>query len=296
MDDQVTELPTDQLTDPWVLLRPVLKGSVEFLEMKESIAEKGFLNSISVRPSTRRPGYYEVIDGMWRATCARELVLPAIPCIIKHNITDEDVLALQVQANAIRPETKPVEFANQLRRIQKARPGITLAGLASLVNKNPRWVSQQLGLLHLDYRTQKSVDRGEIPLANAYMLAKIPPRLRPDYVDQSKTMSAKDFNPLAAGVIKQFREAVRQGKLDAFFTDEFEAQAYLRPLKDVEAEARARTEAPLVLTAAECQTPLDGWKAALRWVMHLDPRSVEEQEKAARARARQRWIPDKEHE
>jgi ParB/RepB/Spo0J family partition protein len=289
MNDQVADIPTEKLTEPWVLLRPVLTDSVEYLEMFNSLNEKGFLNSISVRPSSRQSGFFEVIDGMWRTTCARELHFPTVPCIIKHNITDQDVLTLQIQAQAIRPETKPVEYARQLQRIQKARPGVTLGQLAALVNKNPHWVSKQLGLLKLDRRSQNAVDRGEIPLANAYLLAKLPPKLRPDYVDQAKALPITKFGPIAAAVIKQFKEAVRQGKLDAFFTEDFTPQAYLRSLKDVETEARSQSEAPLVITAAGCTTPLEGWNAALQWIMHLDPKSVEEQETAARAKVRKRW-------
>jgi len=289
MDDQVATIPVEKLTDPWVLLRPVLTDSVEFLEMRDSLNEKGFLNSISVRPSSRQAGSFEIIDGMWRTTCARELHFETVPCIIKHNITDDDVLTLQVAAQAIRPETKPVEYARQLQRIQKARPGITLGQLAALVNKNPQWVSKQLGLLHLDRRSQRAIDRGEIPLANAYLLSKIPLKLRSDYVDQAKSLTISKFGPIAAAVIKQFKEAVRQGKLDAFFTEDFTPQAYLRSLKDIETEARSQAEAPLMITAADCETPLDGWNAALQWMMHLDRKSVEEQEVATRAKVRQRW-------
>ena len=289
---QVHSIPTEKLTEPWVLLRPVSTDSVEYLEMRESLREKGFLNSISVRPSTRQPGFFEIIDGMWRTTCAKELHFETVPCIIKYNITDDDVLTLQVQAQAIRPETKPIEYASQLQRIQKARPGITLTQLASLVNKRPGWVSKQLGLLKLDRRSQKAVDRGEIPLANAYMLAKIPPKLRIDYIDQAKSLPVTRFGPIVASVVKQFKEAVRQGKLDAFFTEDFTPQAYLRSLKDIEAEARKPAEAPLRITAANCKTPLEGWNAALQWMMHLDEKSVAEQETATRAKVRKRWVKE----
>lgn len=289
MNDQIQSIPTEKLTEPWVLLRPVLTDTVDYLEMRDSLNEKGFLNSILVRPSTRRPGYFEIIDGMWRTTCAKELHFETVPCIIKHNITDDDVLTLQVQAQAIRPETKPIEYARQLQRIQKARPGITMSQLASLLNKCPSWISKQLGLLSLDRQTQKAVDRGEIPLANAYMLGRIPPRLRLDYVKQAKALPVTKFGPIVATVVKQYKEAIRQGKLDAFFTEDFTPQAYLRSLKDIETEARTPAEAPFVITATNCKTPTDGWNAALQWMMHLDAKSVAEQEIAVRAKVRKRW-------
>lgn len=287
--DEIRELPIDQLVEPWILLRPVNRHSVECLEMKDSIESKGFLNSISVRLCKRRPDKFEVIDGMYRWTCAKDIGLETVPAIIKHNVTDEDVLSLQIQANAVRPETRPCDFARQMKRIRKAHPGITLAELAVMVSKNPTWVSNQMGLLDLAPRHQKMVDRGEICLQNAYMLAKIPPRLRANYIEQAKTMPASNFTPLAASVIKQFKEAVRQGKLDAFFTEEFEPQPHLRALTVIQEEFQSQTEGPLIIAAEDCRTPLDGWIAALQWAMHLDRQSVKDQETAARAKARKQW-------
>jgi len=296
MDEQITNIQLDDIVEPWVLLRSVKTESIEYLEMLESLRDNGFLNSISVRPSERKPGKYEVVDGMYRTTCSRELRFETVPCIIKQNISDEDILALQIQAQAIRPETTPVEFARQLQRIQKARPGITLTQLASLVNKSPNWVGRQLQLLHLTPVIRKSVDRGEIPLANAYMLARLPNILRHKYVQQSKTMGTKEFKPLIAGVLKQYKESVRQGKLEAFFTDDFEPQPHLRPLKEIKAEAKSQTEAHLVLTSIGCKTTIEGWQAALDWVMHLDSKSVEEQKNAAKLRATQRWSKPEEND
>jgi hypothetical protein len=68
-------------------------------------------------------------------------------------------------------------------------------------------------------------DAAEIPIENAYMLAKIPRSMQRDYVDRAKIMPPREFRPLAAACVKQFREAVKQGKMDAFYSDAFRAQA-----------------------------------------------------------------------
>ncbi len=285
MDDISTEL----IVDPWVHLRPVVRDSVEYIELCESVKEVGFLNSISVRPSPRQPDHYEIIDGLWRMTCARELGLSTIPCIVKHDVSDDDILVFQVQANAIRPKTKPVDFARRIRRIQKAKPDITLQELSNILNKSPTWITLQLGLLRLDPSTQKAVNRGEICLGNAYMLAAIPPRLRDTVLDKAKLMPSIEFKVLAAGIIKQFKEAVKKGRMEDYYTAEFEAQSYLRSLAEVKGEYDECLEAPLVMTAAKCKTALDGWVAALKWVLHLDLISVEQQKIATLGKARQRW-------
>lgn len=289
--DELRQIPIEQLVEPWILLRPVDCNSLEYLEMKDSLEKRGFLNSISARPCKRRQGMFEIIDGMYRWTCAKEIRLASMPTIIKYNVTDTDVLSLQIQANAVRPETLPCDFARQLKRLQRANPGITMAGMSAMVCKSPGWIRATMDLLELSPDQQKMVDRGEICLQNAYMLVKIPSRFRIEYIDQAKTLTSLVFSPIAASVVKQFKEAVRQGKLDAFFTEDFEPQPYLRSIKDVAKEHQSQLEGPLIVSAEKCKTPMDGWMAALKWIMHLDRESVEDQEIAARSKVRKHFQP-----
>jgi len=290
MNDQFKTIPTDKLIDSWVLLRPVVRESVEYIELFESLKAIGFLNSISVRPSLRQPDMYEIIDGMWRVSCVRDIGILEVPCIIKFNVSNDDVLALQIQANAIRPRTKPIEFAQQIRRIQKLRPDITMADLSNIINKSPGWVTKQLGLLRLEPLTQKAVNRGEISLGNAYMLASVPPRLRDTLINEAKLMPPREFKILSAGVIKQFKEAVKQGRMEAFFTADFKVQSFLRSLAETKIELEECMEAPLILAAGGHVSPLDCWKAALEWVLHIDPESKEKQKTAVLEKARKKWV------
>jgi ParB/RepB/Spo0J family partition protein len=284
MEDQTATLPLDQIIEPRTVLRLVNRDTVEYLELRDSLAKHGFWNSISVRPSARVPGKYEIIDGLYRFTAARELGLPFVPCIIKHHVTDDEVIAAQIQANAIRPETKPVEFAQQLKRILTRRPEMALRELAVVVKKSPKWLGQMLGLLDLKATIQSMVDRGEIPLANAYILARMPSRLQHDHLDKAKLLPPREFKALAAAIIKQFKEAVHQGKLDRRNLPVFEPVPHLRPLKDILAELEGRQCGALTAVAEGCKSVLDGWYAALRWAAHLDRKSVEEQRVNAETR------------
>jgi len=286
MQDKAADVPIDRITEPRTMLRLVDKDSVEYLEMRDSIAADGFWNSISVRPA-KHESKYEIIDGLYRYTCARELGLDTIPCIIKYNVSDDAVLAAQIQANAIRPETKPVEFARQMKRMLTRRPEMTFDELAHLIHKSPSWVRKTLGLLRLVRESRKMVDRGEIAIQSAYMLAKIPHHLQADYLDQARTLPSREFRALAASVIKQYTEVVKQGRMEAFWCGGFCPQAHLRPLRDIQTETQQQEVGALLVTAEQCKTPVDGFYAALRWAMHLDRQSVADQERAARARSRQ---------
>ena len=239
MPDKAADIPTDQITEPRTMLRLVDKDSLEYLEMRDSIATDGFWNSISVRPA-KDDGKYELIDGLYRYTCARELSLQSIPCIIKYNVSDDAVLAAQIQANAIRPETKPAEFARQMKRMLTRRPDMTFDELAHLIHKSPSWVRKTLGLLRLVKEAKRMLDRGEIPVRSAYMLAKIPQRLQSDYLNQAQTLPSREFRALAASVVKQYTEAVKQGKMEAFWCGEFQPQAHLRSLRDIQSEVQQR--------------------------------------------------------
>jgi ParB/RepB/Spo0J family partition protein len=278
MQDETRELPVTDLVEPRLTLRSVDKESVEYLEMRDSLFAHGFLNSICVRPAPDAPGKYEIVDGCYRYHCALDVGRLSVPCIIKYDLTDEDVLALQIQANALRPETTPTEFARQLRRILAYKPEMSMVDLGERIHKSPKWIKDMLGLLNLSKELQRAVDRSEIPLGNAHMLAKILPGHREEFVDRAKTMNVKQFTRETAAFIKQFTEAVRQGKLAAMFTREFKPTAYLRGVKEVQEESRTPAEAARrSMNSAETKI----WQAALDWALHLDPESIEAQCKKA---------------
>ena len=288
--DEFRSILLDQIVEPWVVLRVVNRESVEYLELRDSISKAGLLNSICVRPSLRRPGYYEVVDGLYRRAACCELRRPAMPCIVKHNITDEDVLAIQIQANALRPETTVIEYARQIRRIMDAitaRQGrdATLADVSNLVHKGPEWVRQQLDLLSLRADIQQAVARGEIPLGSAYMLAKLPRVHQAQLMGLARTVPAREFVPVAARLVKQIQEAARQGKLHDLCLD-FKPEPYLRFVKEVLAEYQEHRLGGLAVVKAGCRTPVDGWYLALQWTLNLDEESIREQRENFMARTR----------
>lgn len=288
--DEFRLISLDQIIEPWVVLRAVTRESIEYLELRDSLGAVGPLNSICVRPSMRRPGCYEVVDGLYRYTVACELRLPALPCVVKHNLTDDDVLALQIQANALRPETTAIEYARQIRRIMDAvtaRQGTdaTLADVSNLVHKSVDWIGKQLRLLGLRPDIQKTVERGEIPLKSAYTLAKLPRIRQGQLVELAKTAPAQEFVPVAARLVKQIQEDARQGKLHDLCKD-FEPVPHLRPLKDVLAEYKEHHLGGLATVKAGSQTPADGWYLALEWVLNLDEESVRKQRERVLARSR----------
>jgi hypothetical protein len=153
---------------------------------------------------------------------------------------------------------------------------------------SPDWIHDKLGLFNLRKDFQEVVDRGEIPLASAYDFSRVPYKFQPQFIDQARIMPVAEFRAMVQAFLKQFQESVRQGKLDAFYSEDFQAQPYMRPLKELLAERECSGAAALVLVTEKCGTPLAAWNAALAWVMHLDRESIEKQRQAVLKRNRNR--------
>ena len=283
IDNEPTQsIAIELIRDPKVVLRPVRKGTLEYESFRDSVRATGLWNSIAVRWVDP---YYEVIDGFYRLTICRELGRKFIPCVIR-TATDEEVMAAQIRANAVRPTTRPVEFAQQLRRIQDAIPGIELPQLAVMVSRPPQWVRFQLGLLKLVPEAAERVDRGDISLQSAYMLAKVPEHKQRGLIEEAVNLSSKDFCGLAASVIKQWMEAVKNGRMAAFYDRKAAAtQPYMRSLKNTVEELRTRRSAAGVLAREQALTLTDAFYAGLRWACHLDKESIAMLHGRAEARA-----------
>lgn len=272
MSEQLQTIPIGLIDEPRFILRQVLKQSKEYLELRSSIEAYGLLSAVLVRPKGER---FELVAGNWRRTACVELNRADMPCIVRE-MTDEDVLALQLQENAIRFETKPAEYANQLRRLMDQSPGMTFSSLARLVKKHPNWIKQLLELPKLPKQVQLLIDRSQMSVQNAMMLAKIPARWREEQIENACRMTVVEFKMVAAGIIKQFQECIRQGKLDAHFNSVFKPTAYARKPKEVEAEIAHPEVLPMLIVSEGCKSYLDAALLGARWAYHLDRDSVEE--------------------
>jgi ParB/RepB/Spo0J family partition protein len=284
--DDVRLIPVSDIVEPRSLLRLVDRNSIEYLELRDSIAQFGFTSSISVRPSKDWTGKFEIIGGVTRYTIAKELDLPMMPCIIKLNVSDDELLILQLQENAQGIDTKPIEYARQIRTILTRQPDMDIAALSVRLKKSPAWIGKLLGLLKLPDEVQKSVNRGDMPLDSAYLLSKMPRRLMAECLHDAKTLSALKFRPIAAAATKRFQEAVAHGRLEEFYTREFTPHPYLRHLKEIQAEMAHHQAGPELVATLGCKNPIDGFYAACQWFIHLDPESIKVQRDAARARER----------
>jgi ParB/RepB/Spo0J family partition protein len=252
--------------------------------MVDSIKDNGLWQPVLVRPVG---GEYEIVEGNWRFNCCKQLHMDRIPCIIR-KMSDAEVLVAQLQCNGIRPETTPVEFAVRLEQLLKHTPDMTIPKLALLIRKSPTWVRRILRLRTLRPRYGKMVARGEIPVESAVILARLARHLQDSYIEQARTLPASEFVPLARAELKMYREASQRRFIDGHKVNQPDPTPYLRKFLEVRSEYEKLHAVGTVLHLTEAETPVDGWRACLEWILHLDPESVEDQKTMFEEHTRQR--------
>ena len=212
-----------------------------------------------------------------------------IPCLVR-NLTDDEVLVIQIQENALRPETTPTDYARQCRRILDSRPEMREYELASLLNKSPRWIGQILGLERLQPEFQTAVERGEMPLGSAYELVHIPHNHRPQFFDAARTLPEVEFRALRARLLEEIHGVVAARQVGRLFHGGFCSPGSHEAVEGGPGGARQAAGRGLGPGGGELQDRASGLCAALTWVLHLDRDSVEASHEAFLSRNRKKEV------
>jgi ParB/RepB/Spo0J family partition protein len=265
-----------------VALRSVDRESEDYIQLRDSIGDPaiGILNPISVREKRETVEdevvvFYEIIDGLHRYTAASEVGLEEIPVNIK-DAGETEAHLMQVIGNAMKVETKPVQYTKHLQRIISANPTWTMNDLASKVHRSPAWLNQRFGLLKLEPQVQDLVDDGKIIVSNAVILAKLPHDEQLNYIDSAMTMSTPEFGPLVQERVLQIKKAEREGRE----TGEATFVPIVKPRKKPELEEELNNRTLLGSLVADCESKADAAYRTLEWVLSVDPTSVSVQEAA----------------
>lgn len=270
---EVKKIKVSEIVESKVALRAVNEESEAFMELVASVREKGLINPISVRPLNE--GGYCLIDGLHRFTACKALGLEEIPVHVM-DVNEAESLELQLIGNIHKVETKPVEYAKQLRKILGANPSLTLAELAGKIGKSSSWLIARLGLLSLGENIQSLVDEGAICLNNAYALSKLPESEQANFMDRAMTSQPEEFLGLVKSRISEIQKEKREGKTQT--EEKFVAVPVLRKLAEIKQEFADSKIGEHLVKAEGCASPMDGWKVAMKWILNMDSISVEKQQ------------------
>ena len=141
------------------------KGELE--QLAASIAEKGILQPILVRPVN---GHYEIVAGHRRFAAARQSGLKEVPVVIRE-LTDQEALEIQIIENSQREDPNPVDEAQGFKFLLKAKYDIET--IAFKIGRKPGYVHGRLRLLDLPKEAQQRLVKGEISFDQAKLLLRL---------------------------------------------------------------------------------------------------------------------------
>lgn len=162
-------------------------------ELARSIAEKGLIQPIVVRPNGS-PATFEIVAGECRYRASKRANLPHVPAIIRE-YTDEQALEVQLIENIHRTDLTPLERARGYRRLINTNPTKHSAEtIAARVGMSPAWVWDTMKLLDLIPEAQQLLEDDRISAGHAILIARFKPE------QQARILSTED--PLAGGLFE----------------------------------------------------------------------------------------------
>jgi len=138
-------------------------------ELKNSIAEKGIIQPITVR---RVEDGFVLIAGERRLRAVSALNLDSIPAYVLHVNSDEDMLELSLIENIQREDLNPMDIARAYNKLL-VDCNLTQESVAKRVGKDRSTVANFLRLLRLPQRIQHSLKVGELDMGHARALITI---------------------------------------------------------------------------------------------------------------------------
>lgn len=145
----------------------------ELEELVTSIAEFGVLQPIIVRARPAAGGYtHELVAGERRFLAADEAGLKKIPAVVRE-LTDEQVLEVQLIENLQRKDLHPMQEAEGYHELME-KHGHTADELADRLGKSKAYVYGRLKLLALCKQAREAFYSDAISASVALLIARIP--------------------------------------------------------------------------------------------------------------------------
>ncbi|MGJ3232739.1 MAG: ParB/RepB/Spo0J family partition protein [Oceanicaulis sp.] len=141
----------------------------ELAELAESIADKGLLQPLLVRPLPGPDERYQIVAGERRWRAAQRARLHEAPCIVRE-LTDRETLEIAIVENVQRSDLNPVDEARALKQLVETF-GHTQEDVAQAVGKSRAHVANMLRLLALPKGVLGRLERGELSAGHARAVA-----------------------------------------------------------------------------------------------------------------------------
>jgi ParB family chromosome partitioning protein len=141
------------------------------VELAESIRAKGVLSPLLVRENG---GKYEIITGARRFRTAQSAGLERVPARLALDLTDDEVLEIQIIENVVRSDVHPFEEAQGFRALLDRETGAyTIEKIAAKTGKAASYIAKRIKLLDLIPTVAAAFTAKHIGIEHALLLAKL---------------------------------------------------------------------------------------------------------------------------
>ena len=144
----------------------------DLAELSESIATKGLLQPILVRPMSGETERYQIVAGERRWRAAQRAQLHEVPCLVRE-LTDRETLEIAIVENVQRADLNPVEEARAFRQLVETF-GHTQEDVAKAVGKSRAQVANTLRLLAMPKAVLAHLEAGSLTAGHARAIATAP--------------------------------------------------------------------------------------------------------------------------
>jgi ParB/RepB/Spo0J family partition protein len=174
-------------------------------ELAKSVAEKGILVPLIVRragDTATSQGLFEIVAGARRFRAAQLAGLETVRVLIR-DLSDDQVLEIQVIENLQRSDVHPLEEANGYKQLLAGGKYKDVEALAAKVGKSTSYVYQRLKLADMIEPAQKAFFDEKITAGHAIQVARLKPEQQKEVM---KWLKQQDFSvrELARSIEREF--------------------------------------------------------------------------------------------
>jgi len=195
----VQQLPVDMLEPSPFQPRQEMDESA-LQELADSIAQRGILQPLLVRPTPGRPDHYQIIAGERRWRAAQRVALHEVPVLVRP-LTDSDAMAAGLVENLQREDLNAIEEAEGYKRLLEEF-SLSQDKLGEAVGKSRAHIGNIIRLLKLPEPVRAMLRQGQISAGHARALLTHPDPVRAAKDVVKRDLSVRQTEALAAQAIR----------------------------------------------------------------------------------------------
>lgn len=237
------KLPINSLIQPGLIMKPVDQFQQHLLE--DSMKEHGLLTPLVVTQDN------VIVDGYRRWLVARGLGWTEIECSLCEGDADQLRIICQTGTQEFTKTNKKQIVGRELDQ----HPEITAGEIAHKYKWSPIEVEQLAGVVYLVPEAREWYNNGKLLLSTVWVLSRVKDKAQLDLLNNTPI---DELHDAAESHLREIKSDRRRS---------FAQKARVKSYPKIEKELKEPREAGPFLIRYECETPLDGWIAALRWCL-----------------------------